>query len=171
MYNRLGGPITVDVAIGSMLPVLPVLVVHHTVWAGGDEELGWRGVLQTDLRARLGLMPTTLAVGAVWALWHVPLFLLPTGLYRKQHLVAFVGAVLAIGILLGLLYEVSAGSVVPAMLFHGTWNALDPYRPVPVWTLSPPGTLTLEARAELLVLWVAVAVTLLAVLHRRRVAS
>ncbi|MWB99718.1 CPBP family intramembrane glutamic endopeptidase [Agromyces seonyuensis] len=42
-----------------------------------SEEFGWRGYLQPVLRERFGVAATAGIVGAAWALWHVPLFLLP----------------------------------------------------------------------------------------------
>ena len=74
-------------------------------------------------------------------------------------------------IILGLLTAASAGGVVPAMLFHATWDALDPFRSIPVWTLSPVGNLTMESRAERVLLWVTVALAVAAFIGRRRRSS
>ena len=41
-----------------------------------SEEFGWRGYLQPRLRARFSPTVTALVLGAIWALWHTPLFLL-----------------------------------------------------------------------------------------------
>jgi membrane protease YdiL (CAAX protease family) len=165
VFLALGGVLTVDPNLGALLGWAPVLVVHHSLWAGGNEELGWRGWLQHRLVPRVGLWPAAGAIGVVWALWHVPLFVLPTGLYEKQALGAFALSAVAIGVLLAVLYHASEGSVLPAMVFHGTWNALDPLRPIPVWTLQKTGW-TLESQAEVLVLWLAVA--LVVGVHGRR---
>ena len=36
------------------------------------EELGWRGLLLTETR-RLGLLKSTLLIGAIWGIWHAPI--------------------------------------------------------------------------------------------------
>ncbi|OFK22306.1 hypothetical protein HMPREF2826_02045 [Olsenella sp. HMSC062G07] len=57
--------------------VLPTLFVITTVAGGGNEELGWRGVLQPELETRLPYPVATLAVGVIWAAWHLPLWFTP----------------------------------------------------------------------------------------------
>ncbi|TDE94237.1 CPBP family intramembrane metalloprotease [Occultella glacieicola] len=46
------------------------------------EEFGWRGYLQPRLRVRLSPVATAGVLGTVWALWHLPLFLL-TGTWQS----------------------------------------------------------------------------------------
>lgn len=40
------------------------------------EELGWRGFAQQRLETRLGALNASLVLGALWALWHLPVFLI-----------------------------------------------------------------------------------------------
>lgn len=40
------------------------------------EELGWRGFAQPRLEAQLGALRASLVLGALWALWHFPVFTL-----------------------------------------------------------------------------------------------
>ena len=62
-------------------PALPlvavpgVLLAAVTVSGGLSEEPGWRGLLQPALERRLPYLTATLAVGAIWAVWHLPLWL------------------------------------------------------------------------------------------------
>lgn len=56
----------------------PLVVIAYTLVAGPlAEEFGWRGWLQPRLRQRLSPALTAVVLGAAWALWHLPLFLLP----------------------------------------------------------------------------------------------
>jgi membrane protease YdiL (CAAX protease family) len=169
-FDALGGPITVDPNLDALVLWLPVLVVHHGLWAGGNEELGWRGWLQDALVPRVGLGPAAVGIGVLWGLWHLPLFVLPTGLYEKQAFGAFLLTAVALGVLIAMLYDAGDGAVLPAMLFHGAWNALDPLRPIPVWTLQEAGW-SIESRAEVLVCWLAVALVLGWRVWRGRAAS
>lgn len=44
---------------------------------GGMEEAGWMTALQPGLDRRWGFVPSSLVVGIIWLLWHVPLFFIP----------------------------------------------------------------------------------------------
>lgn len=92
------------------------------------EELGWRGYLEPRLAA-LGVhgVRRHLAVGALWAVWHVPYILALgeeyTPLPLAVQLPLFVVAVLAMAVIWGVLRE-RTGSVWPAVVGHGLANAL-----------------------------------------------
>jgi uncharacterized protein len=59
---------------GSKIPlVLPGYVMLLLLEAAG-EEIGWRGYALRGLQANLSALASTLIIGVVWALWHLPLF-------------------------------------------------------------------------------------------------
>lgn len=77
-------------AILSILINLPFLIV-----LGGLEELGWRGILQPKVEKVIGYLPSVLAVGIIWSVWHLPFWLIqgsvqssfPFGLYLLSGIV------------------------------------------------------------------------------------
>ena len=80
----------------SILFILSMLInLPFTIILGGFEELGWRGILQPRLERMFGYFPSVLAVGAIWSVWHLPLWLiegtaqseLPFGLYLLAGIV------------------------------------------------------------------------------------
>lgn len=80
--------------------------------AGGPvgEEPGWRGTAYPRLRARLGRVPAALLLSAVWAVWHLPLFLVPGTVQSSYGLVSANGvmylfSVVGIGLLTVAAYE------------------------------------------------------------------
>src|SRR5690349_12850336 len=77
------------------------------------EELGWRGYLQARWRLRLGALGTSLAVGATWALWH-----LPTAWGDWGSFPGFAVAVTAGGVVMGWLWETSRRSTLAAVALH-----------------------------------------------------
>ncbi|WP_051799304.1 CPBP family intramembrane glutamic endopeptidase [Catenuloplanes japonicus] len=89
------------------------------------EEIGWRGYLQPRLDF-LGERAAMLAVGLVWAAWHLPYIVLTPHYHadgaRWLVLPLFTGSVIAFSFLAGRLRSAS-GSVWPAVLAHFAHNA------------------------------------------------
>ncbi|MFI6477805.1 CPBP family intramembrane glutamic endopeptidase [Nonomuraea sp. NPDC050663] len=91
------------------------------------EEWGWRGWLLPRLVAERGVLFGVLVSGVIWGAWHAPLTLLG---YNYPDLGAwaalmFVGATVLIGALFGWL-RLRSGSVWPAVVAHGSLNAVGP---------------------------------------------
>ncbi len=68
------------------LPVLPLLLVLMTFFGGGNEELGWRGIMQPILEKRLAFPIATLATGCTWAVWHFPLWFVNGSPQQNLHM-------------------------------------------------------------------------------------
>jgi membrane protease YdiL (CAAX protease family) len=91
------------------------------------EEFGWRGFAQPRLRQRFGLIGTSLVLGAAWALWHVPLYLLPgtgqnaVGLFSLSALLFFASCVPLSAVML-VVSERLGGGVASAVLLHFVAN-------------------------------------------------
>ncbi|MCD6125353.1 CPBP family intramembrane metalloprotease [bacterium] len=91
--------------------------------AGFGEEVGWRGLLMREL-APLGFFKSSLMIGFLWGIWHVPLVI--QGHNYPQH--PQFGAVMMVGwcILLAPIFNfirLKSGSVIAASILHGTLNA------------------------------------------------
>ena len=90
--------------------------------AGFGEELGWRGLLQRELRD-LGFWRSSAIVGLIWGVWHAPLIL--QGHNYPQHPVAGVFVMIAWCVLLAPLFgliRLKSRSVIAAAIMHGTLN-------------------------------------------------
>ncbi|WP_315092898.1 CPBP family intramembrane glutamic endopeptidase [uncultured Cellulomonas sp.] len=133
------------------------------------EELGWRGYLEPRLAA-LGVpaLRRHLAVGALWAVWHVPYIVALGDEYTDLPLAAqlplFSVAVLAMAVIWGVARD-RTGSVWPAVLGHGIANAVAfPLLAADVVVIDNP--LVHAARPEGLVV-LALLVLTAVVVHRR----
>jgi len=104
------------------------------------EEIGWRGWLQSALEP-LGRRQGIVLTGVIWGLWHAPLIVM--GYEYGDRLPAAAGIALftclcaGLGVLLSWL-RVRSGSVVPAAITHGAFNA---FASLPVMLVAPGGGL------------------------------
>jgi len=133
------------------------------------EELGWRGYLEPRLAA-LGVpgLRRHLAVGALWAVWHVPYIVAFGDGYTTVPLAVqiplFSVAVLAMAVIWGVARD-RTGSVWPAVLGHGMANAVAwPLLSTDVLVIDTP--LTFGMRPESLVVLPLLVLTAVVVFRR-----
>jgi uncharacterized protein len=86
------------------------------------EELGWRGYAQPELETRFSGVTAAIWVGALWGLWHLPIFFIPGLPQGEFPLPAFVLFTVAFSVLAAWLLRRSERSVLIAALFHGAFN-------------------------------------------------
>ncbi len=102
-----------------VVTILYVLVVN-----GFGEEIGWRGFLAETFLARHSLGVTSLLVGAIWALWHLPLFWIVDN-FRDLGLGGTIGWTLGLisgSVVLAWLYRGSGRSILLVALWHTAFN-------------------------------------------------
>ncbi|MDS0259856.1 CPBP family intramembrane metalloprotease [Haloarcula sp. S1CR25-12] len=102
------------------LALFGVNVVFASLLGGGQEEFGWRGFALPHLQARFDALTASLIVGAVWALWHAPMFYF--GVYGEQPAL-YAAGVLAYAIVFTWYYNSSGGDLLGVVVMHGTLNA------------------------------------------------
>ena len=119
MNIALGAQIPSGADLGRWTSVLPTALVILLIplFGGAWEEPGWRGYALPRLLARRSALEASLVLGALWALWHVPLFL--TG---KQHWSDLL-LVVTVCVVLTWLFQSVLGSVLVTMVFHAINNA------------------------------------------------
>ena len=88
------------------------------------EEIGWRGYALPRLQTRRGALTSTLILGILHALWHLPLWLRGLPDYPSFSLYpAFAIQVVAGAVIYTWLYNSTKGSILLAVLFHTATNA------------------------------------------------
>ena len=97
------------------------------LFAGGPffEEIGWRGFALPRLQALYGPLVGSFVLGVLWGLWHLPLFLIPS--WDTPHgsvleVALFVVLALALTVVLTWVFNNTKGSVLLAILAHGSLN-------------------------------------------------
>ncbi len=93
------------------------------------EEIGWRGFLYPQLKARFGRVRALIIGGVIWGVWHWPLIWLIGYNYGAEYfgypvagMLLFCVITTALGIICEWLYEKS-GSIWTTSIFHGSLNA------------------------------------------------
>lgn len=104
--------------------VLPIAFAFVLLLGGPlQEEFGWRGYLLDPLQDRLTALGGGVAVGVIWAVWHVPLFYIPSEtIYYRNPFLGFAVSIVLLSVLVTWVYNNTAGSLLPAILFHASFN-------------------------------------------------
>ena len=89
--------------------MLPLLFLSGVVF-GSLEEIGWRGYLLPVLQQRWSALVSSLAIGLLWALWHVPLFFLVGTTQASTSPVWFTLQAVGLPIVLGWVFNGSGGN-------------------------------------------------------------
>ncbi|WP_436343145.1 CPBP family intramembrane glutamic endopeptidase [Natronorubrum sp. FCH18a] len=85
------------------------------------EEIGWRGYALPRLQSRTTALSSSLIIGVIWAVWHVPtFFLLPEAAQSAIPFLWYVPSVLAISIVFTWLYNNTNGSLLLATILHAS---------------------------------------------------
>ncbi len=101
----------------------PIVLLSATVVGGGNEELGWRGIMQPELEKKLPFQIATLITGCVWMAWHIPLwFVVGTSQQGMNYgLYCIYGLILSFW--LATLYK-KTNSIFSCVVFHGFSNLM-----------------------------------------------
>jgi membrane protease YdiL (CAAX protease family) len=85
------------------------------------EEPGWRGFALPRLQELFGPIRAVALLGALWALWHAPLFLLPR--WNGASPWVYFLLVGGFGFVMALCFNLSRGSIAVAIFLHAAFNA------------------------------------------------
>ena len=115
LHNWWLGPIDFKLNQLSQLSlVVAVLII--------GEEIGWRGFLLPYLLQRYSPVTSSLIVGIIWAVWHLPNFLMPGYPHHGLPFSAFAFMTIAFSMLFTWLHLRTNGSLVVAVIFHAALN-------------------------------------------------
>lgn len=125
------GPVEIAVNLLALFVVSAVI---------NGEELGWRGFALPRLQNKMNALASSLVLGFIWALFHLPLFFTQGGgaggNQASMPPVAFFVQVMAMSVVVTWVFNHTRGSVLPAYLFHASVNTVSQ-----VWASSTPDPL------------------------------
>ncbi len=100
-----------------LFAILPLMM-----FAGGSEELGWRGVLLPELLKKQSTLVSTIIVSAFWTMWHIPLWLVKGTSQYGTDFIEFALSVIGFALVLSIVY-IKTESIFMCVLFHGLSNS------------------------------------------------
>jgi uncharacterized protein len=115
IHKLLGNTFNGALFLAQLGNFLPLLILGPL-----SEEFGWRGYALGRLQTRWNAFISSLIVGVVWALWHLPLFLM-VGTSQHELKIPFIGfmvGLMASSVFYTWLYNNTKQSLWSAILFH-----------------------------------------------------
>jgi len=104
-------------------PFLIVVTFIQILLTGGplQEEFGWRGYALPRLQTRFNALISSLILGVMWSLWHIPYFFIGEEViyqYVWGHLLSSI----MVTIIITWLYNNTGGSILVALISHNMFN-------------------------------------------------
>lgn len=92
------------------------------IFGGGLEEIGWRGFLLPKLLSRYSPLKSSLIIGVIWSLWHLPIWFIVGSPQQSINFIPFSLSCIASSFVLTFIY-MEANSIWLCILFHALDNA------------------------------------------------
>jgi membrane protease YdiL (CAAX protease family) len=96
---------------------IPIVFVTNLLSSPLLEELGWRGFLLPKLQEKYSALNSSLIVGVIWGVWHIPLWLI-----YGDNLVLTLVMIILTSIIYTWLFNSTNGSMLMVLFFHSSAN-------------------------------------------------
>lgn len=103
--------------------LMPIVFLQAVFIYGGEEELGWRGIMQPILERLLPFPVATVITGTVWGIWHIPLWFVEGSSQQNMAFPFFLVLGVLLSFFLAALYK-RTQCVFACNVFHGLINTL-----------------------------------------------
>jgi hypothetical protein len=123
---------------------LPALAL--ALLLGPIEEFGWRGVALPLLQRKFAPFWAGLILGLIWAVWHIPAFLMGGTPQSSWDFLPFFAGVVALSVVLTPLFNASRGSLLIAVIYH--FQMMNP-----IWPDAQPWDSLLIIIAAGIIVW------------------
>ncbi|MCL4250064.1 MAG: CPBP family intramembrane metalloprotease [Anaerolineae bacterium] len=146
--------------------LFPVYFAGIFVIVGLAEEIGWRGFALPNLQHQHTALVSSVILGVLWGLWHLPTWWIPGTVQHDLSLPVYVAGTVGFTIILTWLFNSSEGALVLPVLMHTATNTISGFLPVPT-----PNGLPIQNIVTWGVALILIAVAGAAHLSKRRVES
>jgi len=90
--------------------------------SGLTEEFGWRGYALPRLQARWNALTSSLIIGTLVTLWHVPAMLLSIGRLYQRNFWEYLGWMFMVSIIYTWIFNNTHGNILATVVFHAMVN-------------------------------------------------
>ena len=104
------------------LNMLPMMVLIALVTGATGEELGWRGTALPRMQVRWNPLVSSLILGILWGLYHLPAFFISGTPQSGVSILNFMTMTLGLNLLISWIFNHTRGSLLSVMLVHFSFN-------------------------------------------------
>ena len=130
LSNLLGGspasPVLSEEMSHSSAPlamIINIAMLYIVLGLINGEELAWRGFALPRLQAKYNALTSSIILGVMWGLFHLPLFFTVTGSSQADmSFLPFLVSIIILSVLFTWMYNNTRGSVLMAYLLHAATN-------------------------------------------------
>ena len=110
-------------ASGCVAMIINVILLYIILGLINGEELAWRGFALPRLQGKYNALTSSIILGVIWGLFHLPLFFTVTGSSQADmSFVPFLVSTSILSVLFTWLFNNTRGSVLMAYLLHAATN-------------------------------------------------
>lgn len=103
--------------------LLPAQFIGALILTGPlGEEIGWRGYCLPELQKKFGALTSSIILGLIWVIWHVPAFFIEAAPQSKLPFIPFSITLLTVSVLITWIQNNTKQSVWPALIIHSATN-------------------------------------------------
>lgn len=106
-----------EIGIAGFILLLPVMFAGQLISSPLLEELGWRGFLLPYLQERMSAWDSSIALGFIWGVWHLPLTIA-----YGESILSMLPLIVAHSVLMTWVFNNTGGSMWMMLIMHGSYN-------------------------------------------------
>jgi len=123
IYRLTGATVPAFTLLAKEWYLLPIALISGLLLGGPlEEEFGWRGFAIVHLQKHQSALASSLIVGIIWGIWHLPAFLITWSTQHNLPVLLFLLHDIALSVLITWIFNNTGGSVLLTMLAHGAFN-------------------------------------------------
>ncbi|HAU30860.1 MAG: Uncharacterized protein XD78_0680 [Desulfotomaculum sp. 46_296] len=124
LLSMLTEGITPNLSVLSNPLTIPIAFVYIFFLGGPlQEEFGWRGYALDRLQAKWNALISSIILGFIWGVWHLPLFFMSMqAMYYQRPIWGLMISTILLSILFTWLYNNTRKSILAVLIFHTMFN-------------------------------------------------
>jgi uncharacterized protein len=102
---------------------VPLAFMYLIIDAGPiGEELGWRGILLPLLQRKYNSVASSIILGIIWSVWHLPAFFISTTNQSGHSILIFFLVLISFNMLITQIFNMAKGSILITIMLHWFLN-------------------------------------------------